>query len=35
MLDELVVEQLETNLVSSLDVHVGLGSGVGRALVAP
>lgn len=35
MLDEFVVEQLKTDLVTGLDVHVGLSSGAGRTLVAP
>ena len=35
VLDELVVEQLKTDLVTGLDVHVGLGSGAGGTLVAP
>lgn len=35
MLDELVVKQLEADLVAGLNVHVGLGSGAGGALVAP
>ncbi len=34
MLDEFIVEQLETDLVASLDIHVGLRPGARGALVA-
>lgn len=35
VLDELVVEQLKTDLVACLDVHVGLSGAGNRTLIAP